>query len=477
MPHIAPSFTDKVGRFSDDAERQIRELVETEQIKHVRLCWGDQHGIVRSKSVSIMEFYRCLREGKDFQLLSIFDSASNPIVQPFSDQGFPGALDMSNLPDRILVLDPSTFRKLPWLRDTGWILGDLFCQDGSVCPLCSRGLLRTQISRLIEQDFDAVIGLEFELHIYRPGLDNGGGSSLNRAAGSSIGNVTLGRRFLSETQSDQIDDLIETLRINLLQLRLPLATIEVEFGPSQIEVTFAPMSALEAADAALLFRSAMTQICRRAGLLATFMAKPHLAGAQASGWHLHQSLRSLKTGSNLFCSADDSTVLSPMGLNYLAGLLKYAQTSMLLTTPTVNGYKRYQVNGLAPSSISWGTENRSAMLRVIDAGQASCHIENRVGDPSANPYLYIASQLVSGCLGIAQKLQPRSPITSRINGAQEPIPHSLMDAIAMFEADKHFQKAFSQEFSAYFLALKQHELARFLSSVTDWEHNEYFSLF
>ena len=161
---------------------------------------------------------------------------------------------------------------------------------------------------------------------------------------------------------------------------------------------------LDAADAMILFRSAVKQIARRNGYLASFMCRPALPNVMSSGWHLHQSLIDRKTKRNAFAHKDG---LSPLGMHYLAGLLAHAQGAAAFTTPTVNGYKRYRAYSLAPDRASWARDNRGVMMRVLgQPGDAATHLENRVGEPAANPYLYMASQIYAGLDGIAYESDP-----------------------------------------------------------------------
>jgi glutamine synthetase len=144
----------------------------------------------------------------------------------------------------------------------------------------------------------------------------------------------------------------------------------------------------------VLFRSAVKHIARRHGYHATFMCRPKLPNVFASGWHLHQSLVSRAGGENAFMAKDGGEALSPFGRAYLAGLLQHARASTVFTTPTINGYKRYRAYSLAPDRAIWGRDNRGVMIRVLGgAGDSATRLENRIGEPAANPYLYMASQI------------------------------------------------------------------------------------
>src|SRR5207247_5848923 len=134
---------------------------------------------------------------------------------------------------------------------------------------------------------------------------------------------------------DLMQSVLSALADHFEKIRLPLRSIENEWGPGQLECTFAARPALEAADHALLFRTAARQICRRMGHFATFMCRPALKGYYSSGWHLHQSLVDARRGTNLFTPEKKGDVLSPLGRAHLAGLLRYAVPSAAFTTPTV----------------------------------------------------------------------------------------------------------------------------------------------
>jgi glutamine synthetase len=253
--------------------------------------------------------------------------------------------------------------------------------------------------------------------------------------------------------------------------------MEVEYGPSQFEFTLSPGIGLAPADDMILFRSAVKQICRRHGYHATFMCRPRIPNVMSSGWHLHQSLRA-KDGSNAFVPAQAGEDLSEVGRHYLGGLLAHARGASALSTPTINGYKRYRPYSLAPDRAVWGRENRGAMLRVIGgAGDAATRIENRVGEPAANPYLYFASQVYAGLDGIARKLDPGPSADVPYEAQADQLPRTLEEALACLKADAWLNRCFGTEFIDYFVHIKQAEIARFNLEVSEWEHREYFEMF
>jgi glutamine synthetase len=161
----------------------------------------------------------------------------------------------------------------------------------------------------------------------------------------------------------------------------------------------------------------------------------------------------------------------------VAGLLAHAGAACALTTPTINGYKRYRPFTLAPDRLVWGRDNKGAMLRVVGGpGDEATRVENRVGEPGANPYLYLAAQIVSGLAGIAAGLEPSAPADAPYDTDAPALPRSLIDALAAFRGSEAFRAALGPTFHDYYCRLKEAEIARFLSEVTDWEQREYLSL-
>jgi len=224
-----------------------------------------------------------------------------------------------------------------------------------------------------------------------------------------------------------------------------------------------------------LFRSAAKQILRRHGYHATFMCRPKLPNVMSSGWHLHQSLLD-RSGGNAFMAEKD--FLSNLGKHFLAGLLAHATASAAFATPTLNGYKRYRPYSLAPERAIWGRDNRGAMLRVLGGpGDPATRIENRLGEPAANPYLYFASQIHCGLDGMRRQLDPGAPEQTPYESNAAHLPRSLDEALAALKESTVLRDGLGSGFVDYYCRLKQAEIARFQLEVSDWEHCEYFDLF
>jgi glutamine synthetase len=207
------------------------------------------------------------------------------------------------------------------------------------------------------------------------------------------------------------------------------------------------------------------------------MCRPAFENAMSSGWHLHQSLVDAE-GRNLFAPEEPATLLSTMGRHYLAGLLDGACEATAFTTPTINGYKRYRALSLAPDRVAWGRDNRGAMLRVVGGSNpAAARIENRIGEPAANPYLYLASQLATGLAGVASAKEPPPPSDTPYETEAPMLPTSLAAALDILSRGQRLREAFGSEFVDYYTLIKRAEVRRYETAVTDWEMREYFDVF
>jgi glutamine synthetase len=452
----------------------ILKEIEAHLIKRVRFSFADQHGVLRGKTLAASEVKQALERGVTVTSTLLLKDTSHKTVFPaFTPGGGVGMPELQGAADILMMPIQSSFRILPWAPDTAWMLCDLKLQDGRAVPYDSRAVLQKALEKLGEHEF--IAGLEVEFHVFRitdPRLHPNDAGQPGRPPEVEL--LTTGYQYLTEQRYDQIDPVVEMLRKDLERLELPLRSFEVEFGPSQFEFTLAPMSGLAAADAMVLLRSAVKQIARRHGYHATFMCRPRLPNVMSSGWHLHQSLK--KAGRNAFMAERDD--LSELGKHYLAGLLAHARGSCALATPTINGYKRYRPYSLAPDRLIWGKENRGALLRVVGGpGDPGTRIENRIGEPAANPYLYFASQIYSGLDGMAQRLPLAAAADTPYEAKAELLPRTLTEALEALRKDKVLRDGFGETYVDYYVRMKEAEVARYNLEVSDWEHREYFDLF
>lgn len=473
------SFVERHGLHDDAARAEVLRRIEAEGIGVLRLVFPDQHGILRGKTVVAADAARALRDGVTMTTTLLLKDTSHRTAFPvWTAGGGLGLRELEGAADCVLVPDPATFRILPWAPHSGWMLCGAHFPDGRVVPFDTRALLRRQLDRAAAAGFDLVAGLEVEFHLFRladPKLAPEDAGQPGTPPEVTL--LTQGYNYLTELRYDQLDPAVEILRREIQALGLPLRSMEVEFGPSQVEFTFAALDGMGSADLMVLFRSAVKQVARRHGYHATFMCRPRIPNVMSSGWHLHQSLLDRTTGRNAF-AARDGGLLSPTARHYLGGLLAHARAAAAFATPTINGYRRFRANSLAPDRAIWGVDNRGVMVRALGApGDAATRLENRVGEPAANPYLYIASQLACGLDGIAAAREPGPPADTPYETQAPMLPRSLAEALVALAACPVSRAAFGDGFVDYYLRLKRAEIARFEAEVSEWEQREYFELF
>ena len=477
------SFVARHGLWSDEqkeAARRLVRIVEEKNLEVIRLSFPDQHGILRGKTLVASEALAALESGCSITTTMFAKDTSHRTVFPvFTAGGGFGMKEMEGAADVVMVADPTTFRVLPWAPTTGWLLCDIYFADGRPVPFATRQLYRSVLDRLSERGYGYVAGLEVEFHIFK--LEDAKMTPEDAGQPGQPPSVSLlshGYQYLTEQRYDQMEPVLEILRRDILALGLPLRSIEVEFGPSQCEFTFQPKTGLEPADNMVLFRSAVKQIARRHGYHATFMCRPKLPNVFASGWHLHQSIVSHATGDNALMARESGEALTAFGRGYLAGLLAHARASTVFTTPTINGYKRYRSYSLAPDRAIWGRDNRGVMIRVLgSANDPATRLENRIGEPAANPYLYMATQILSGLDGVDRQLDPGPSADTPYETKADLLPKSLREAIDALKHDPFFRQALGAEFVDYYTHIKNAEIERFQAEVSDWEHREYFEMF
>ena len=444
-------------------------------LKAVRFSFADQHGVLRGKTLAASAAEAAMDRGVTVtSTLLLKDTSHRTVFPAFTPGGGIGMPEMQGAADILMIPDPATFRVLPWAPDTGWFLCDLQFPDGRPVPLSTREILKRALERLERSGYEFVAGLEVEFHVFRirdPHLQPADAGQPGNPPDVEL--LSTGYQLLTEHKYDQLDAVVQLLRDGLAALDLPLRTFEIEFGPSQLEFTLAPRTGIAAADAMLLLRSAVKQIARRHGYHATFMCRPKLPNVMSSGWHLHQSLT--RNGLNAFTS--DKEDLSETGKQYLAGLLAHARAATAFATPTINGYKRYRPYSLAPDRVIWGKENRGALLRVVGGPRdPDTRIENRLGEPAANPYLYFASQIYCGLDGLDRRLALVRAADTPYEAKAELLPRTLEEALYYLKGDKALRDGFGT-FIDYYCRIKEAEIARFNLEVSDWEHREYFDLF
>ncbi len=486
-------FVSEHALYSDEQRACAVEVIARIQelgLKTVRVVIVDQHGSPRAKFLSPQAAAAAFANGVDFSgAIYSLDTGNHVFPPAFAPGGGFGIEEFTGFPDIVIVPDPLTFQVLPWAADTGWVICDAYFPSGAPLPLDGRGQLRRQLDRLRERGMRFLSGLEVEFYITRRTSPHIGLDEIGQPPRTPDVDVFQhGYQYLSEVRLDSVLDTINALRDGLEGIGLLPRSMEDEWGPGQMEFSFSPREGLGSADAMILFRSAVKQLCQRRGLQASFMCWPALPQFFASGWHLHDCLLD-GSGANLFAS--DNEVLSQTGQSYLAGVLEHAQAMAAFATPTINGYRRFRPYSFAPDRVTWAVENRGALIRVQGGpGDSGTHLENRLGEPAANPYLYMAADIAAGLDGLDRNLRPPPPASANPYESDAPmLPTSIAESLTAVSSNSMYREQFGSGFVDYYIMMKKFELARFQESVAaaptaerekaehDWEMREYFEFF
>lgn len=451
--------------------------IRDRSIETVRVLFADQHGILRGKTIVASAMESVFESGIGVpSTLLLKDTAHRTVFPIWSDDVAVSDLPLGGAGDIVLKPDPDRFFPLPWSPHSAIILSDVHHRSGDPVPFSSRAVLADSVAALEAEGYRAIFGLEIEFQVFGvsdPSLEHR--DATIPPSPVITRNLTQGYQYLTETRYSEAEELLDHLRRMAEGLGLEPRSMEIEFGPSQFEFTFAPCDPLTQADRFTLFRTMVKEVCHARGLHASFMAIPNLPNAAANGWHIHQSLVDAQSGEPAFVSDDGS--LTRQASAWMAGLLKHAEASCLLTNPTVNSYKRFKPFQLAPNLVQWGRDNRGAMVRaLIDPGDPAARLENRVADTTANPYFAFAAQIASGLDGLTSGLTAPPPTETPYEGAEK-LPRSLLSAIDAFEGSALIRSAFGEGFQNYLTTLKRAEWERYLMTVSEWEQQEYFGLF
>ncbi|PZT77591.1 MULTISPECIES: glutamine synthetase family protein [unclassified Streptomyces] len=456
-----------------DPVRHHMERLAAEGVDVVRVTYPDLIGTERARDVLLDHLPAACAHGLAFCRAVYHTSPQGDTV------AVAGGLD-AGLPDISVTPDLDTLTVLPWEPGVATCLGDVTDPaTGRPAPESPRDLLRAVLGHWAAQGLRPVVGPELEYFLCEPAPDRSGGWRRTSDAQGVV--YTAGLR------ADPDNHLLRTLRL-LRDLNIGVTSGNHEYDGGQFEINLTHGEALEAADRAFRFKAAVKELARAEGRLATFMAKP-FNDAGGSGFHLHLSalddrddkgVRDDEGGrngreANAFDDPAAPYGLSATARHAIAGVLAHAPALAALANPTVNSYKRFGPDTIAPWLVDWGLDNRSAMVRVPPERGSGARFELRLGDAGANPYLLIAGTLAAALLGIRAGQEPPAPLegygydTSR----SAVLPMSLPAALDALEADTELTGLLGKDFTAAYLTYKRDEVARFQRHVTDWEFTEY----
>ncbi len=367
-------------------------------------------------------------------------------------------------PDMLVIPDTDSMIQLPWNPKIAWIAGDCW-MEGELVGQAPRNVLKKLMAESAKQGLLMKAGVEPEFHIITPE-----GSAI-----SDERDVQMKPCYDQSTIMRRIDVITE-ISSTMTHLGWNPYQCDHEDANGQYEINWDFSDALTCADQTAFFKFMVKSIAEKHGLRATFMPKPfsHLTG---NGCHVHVSMWSTDEKTNKFADPAGELGLSEMAYHFIGGLLEHAESLAAITNPTVNSYKRINapptLSGASwsPSSITFGGNNRTHMIRIPDEGR----IEHRLPDNSANPYLLMSGLLAAGMDGITKSTPSgdRLDINMYTDAHTVPnvrkLPLNLLDAIRLFEANEGLRNAMGAEFSQAYINLKNDEWNRYACSLSDWE--------
>jgi glutamine synthetase len=411
----------------------------------------DVNGSVRGKALRPDAFAGALRDGVVMTDLLL---ALDPVDMPIEDYEQFGI--RSGAGDLVVRPDPNTLRSLSWRAGWSVCLGTPAWRDGSPCELACREVLRHVLDSTAQLGYEIVAAFEYEIR-----LRGEGGRPLSSGLSYSLAELA---RF---------DELLACLGPALEGLGIELTAVHTEAGPGLLELNLAARPGLQAADDATFVKLAVKDVAASLGLSASFLAKT-APGEEGSSGHVHLSCWS--DGENAFASDTSAAELPAPLTAAVAGVLERLPAASLLLNPTINSYKRLIPGYFAPVNVSWGVENRSAAVRVIQSDNPDrCRIECRRPGADANPYLALAALTASAADGIRRGLEPPAPVEGDASARTDlpRLPTSLESAIRAFEADDVLRQALGEPFSDYYVTSRSWELKAWQQAVTDWERERY----
>ncbi|HEY4936156.1 MAG TPA: glutamine synthetase family protein [Puia sp.] len=447
--------------------KEILKYVKNHASGKVKIAITDIDGILRGKYISTKKF------------LSIVDSNTSFCDVIFGWDSTDAAYDNvsytgwhTGYPDAAACLDLSTFRKIPWENGVPFFLCELI-QKEETPVVCPRQLLKKVLATAESAGFLPYFSQEFEWYNFAETPQ-----SIHEKKFRNLQPITPGMFGYSILRTSLQNQYITDLFALLNQFDIPIESLHTETGPGTYEAAIRYSRILEAGDRAVLFKTAVKEIAYKHGIMATFMAKVN-ESLPGCGGHVHQSLWDAEKKKNLFYDENDSLMMSETLKQYVAGQLLLIPQLLPLFAPTVNSYKRLVEGAWAPTTLTWGIDNRTVALRVLNGDKSSCRLETRVIGSDTNPYLAMAGALAAGLYGIKNKLQlKQDPVSGNgyLDHSNGRLPATLDEATKMMKQSVAAREILGEGFVDHFTSTREWEWRQHLKTVTDWELKRYFEI-
>jgi glutamine synthetase len=447
--------------------KAILDYVKNHPSGKVKVAFTDIDGILRGKYISVEKFLSVIDNQTSFCDVIFGWDAADVAYDKGTFTGW-----HTGYPDSPASLDINTFRKIPWENDIPFFLGELIEADGKPSPIDPRQLVKKVINEATKSGYTPFFSQEFEWFNFEETPQSASDKKYKDLTPLTPG--MFGYSILRSTLKNSFfTDLFDLLK----NFDVPLEGLHTETGPGVLEAAIVYSDLLEAADRAVLFKTAVKEIAYKHGIMATFMAKisENLPGC---GGHVHQSLWDKTAKKNLFYNEKDQYSMSDLMKSYIAGQLLCLPHVLPMFAPTINSYKRLVEGAWAPTTLTWGVDNRTVALRVLSGGSKSCRLETRVIGSDVNPYLAMAASLASGLYGIKNKLKLRPATTG--NGYRDfsngTLPGNLHEATQLMKNSSVAKELFGEKFVDHFTMTRDWEWRQHLKAVTDWEYKRYFEI-
>jgi glutamine synthetase len=449
-------------------ESAILNEIKKPEYQKVKIAFPDIDGILRGKVIHKDKFLEILEKSIGFCNVIFGWDSSDVCYDNSKITGW-----HTGYPDAFGSIDLSTFRKIPWDNNLPFFLGDFSKNPEDGLAGCPRTLLKKIENQCGKLGFTPYFSQEFEWFNFKetPG-------SPEKKGFQNLEPISPGMFGYSILRSSLLKNYFNDLFDMLAAFDIPLEGLHTETGPGVYEAAIKYDTVLNAADKATLFKTAVKEIAYNHSIIASFMAKWNKDLPGCSG-HIHQSLWDSKSKQNLFFEEKAENRMSDLLKSYLAGQLFCLPHILPMYAPTINSYKRLTEGAWAPTTLTWGIENRTTALRVINTNHGYARLETRVPGSDSNPYLAMAAALASGIYGIKNNLKLELKPTIGNGYADKGLgvlPGNLQEATLKMKESKISKELFGDDFVDHFTGTREWEWRQFSKQVTDWELKRYFEI-